>query len=91
MKQRITLQLSAHTVALNIDREYEEYYRQAGVMLNEKFRSYQKRLPKASVEQLWMYVALETAVNLSYDERQTALEPIKEKINKMNEQIKEIL
>lgn len=89
--QHITLQLDAFRVPLDVPREKEEVYRQAATMLNARYKVYQRSMPKASVEQLWMYVALEMAVNLHSDARQKAIEPIVEKINELTKHIQQTI
>lgn len=74
-KQKITLQLDAHTVALDPESDEEPVYRRAAKMLNADYQNYRKRMPQASVEQLWMYVALHVGVNL---------QKVDEKLKEMN-------
>lgn len=90
-KQHITLVLDAHRVPLDIERDSEPIYREAGAMLNRRYQFYQRRMPQASAEQLWVYVALESAVNLQSDARQKNLEPILKKIEDLNLAIEEKL
>lgn len=86
-KQHITLQLDAHAVSLTIPRPLEPAYRRATALLNERYRFYQRKMKKASVEQLWMYVALEMGVNLHNDMRKKNIEPVEQKLNQINQQI----
>ncbi|MBQ9522831.1 MAG: cell division protein ZapA [Paludibacteraceae bacterium] len=90
-KQSISLQLDARKIRLQVSRDKEAYYREAAIMLNERYRDFQKRMPKASVEELWMYVALQIAVNLHADAHSKALKPIEKKISELDQQIFEIL
>lgn len=83
-KQHITLQLDAHRISLNVQADNEHLYRKAAEMINQRFRHYQKLAPNRSAEQLWVYVALDMAVNLSADAHTKRLEPINEKINEIN-------
>ena len=89
--QRITLQLDAHRVSLNVNRPDEPVYRQAAEMLNERFQHYRKRMPQASVEELWMYVALEVGVNLQTDARAKSIAPVMGKVNELNRLIADAL
>lgn len=89
--QHITIQLDANRIPLEVPRDKESFYRDAATMLNARYKVYQRSMPKASVEQLWMYVALETAVNLHADARQKAIQPITDKINKINQLIQQTL
>lgn len=90
-KQHITLQLDAHRVALDVNRKDEEFYRQAATLLNQRYQQYLRMHPKASVEQLWMYVALDVAVNLCTDTREKSLQPVVEKLSEINSQLSELL
>lgn len=90
-KQHITLQLSAHTLTLNVPSEQEQAYREAAVLLNQRYVYYQQHIPKASVEQLWVYVALEMAVNLCTDARDKSIRPIEEKLKNINELLARVL
>lgn len=83
-KQHITLQLDAHHISLNVQADKEHLYRKAAEMINQRFRHYQKLAPNSSAEQLWVYVALDMAVNLSADAHTKRLQPIEEKINEIN-------
>lgn len=88
----INLHLGAHTIALNnVPAEQESFYRNAQVTLNQAYEHFRSTQPKASVEQLWMYVALQAAVNLHSDARAKSLEPIDEKIKELNKLIQEQL
>lgn len=89
--QHITLQLDAHRIALNVKREQEAAYREAGQLLNKRYEFYRQRMPKASTEQLWMYVALESAVNLRMDTRSKDLKPIEDKVKELNQLIQQQL
>lgn len=85
--QRINLKIAAYIVPLDVPRDKEEIYRKAAVILNERYNVYLRQRPNASVEQLWMYVALEMAVNLNADARDKAIQPIEEKINEINNKV----
>lgn len=90
-KQHINLQIAAHNVSLDIPRETEPLYRRAAVTLNERYQYYQRRIVTASAEQLWLYVALELAVNLHSDAREKNLKPILEKLDVLNQLIESCL
>jgi hypothetical protein len=83
-KQHITLQLDAHHISLNVQADKEHLYRKAAEMINERYRHYQKIAPNKSAEQLWVYVALDMAVNLHADAHAHRLQPIDEKIQELN-------
>ena len=83
-KQHITLQLDAHHISLNVQADKEHLYRKAAEMINERYRYYQRIAPTRSAEQIWVYVALDMAVNLQADVHAHRLEPIDEKIQELN-------
>lgn len=89
--RNINLQLDAHRVSMRVPDEQETIYRSAAASLNQLYQRYHSRLPKATVEQLWMYVALDAAVRLESDERRHSLEPIEQKLNELNQLIQENL
>lgn len=89
-KQNINLYLDAHHVHLEVDSEKEEFYRQAAVLLNRRHQHYVKSQPRASAEQVWMYVALDVAVNLCSDAREKSLEPVEKQLSLLNDQIKKL-
>lgn len=89
--QRITLQLDAHRIPINVKREKEPLYRKAAALLNERYKYYLQKTPKASAELLWVYVALEQALNLQNDAREKQIAPMEEKINEMNDKIEQVL
>ena len=84
-KQHITLQLDAHHISLNVVADKEPLYRNAAEQINERYRHYRKLLPSHSAEQIWVYVALEMAVNLQADAPAHRLQPIDEKIQELNQ------
>ncbi len=90
-KQHITLQLDAHHISLNVLADKEALYRNAAEQINERYRHYRKMLPNHSAEQIWVYVALEMAVNLQADAHAHRLQPVDEKIPELNKQIINIL
>ena len=83
-KQHITLQLDAHHISINVIADQEHLYRNAAKILNEKYRHYQRKMQTCSAEQLWVYVALDMAVNLCVEEHAQRLQPIEEKIQEIN-------
>ena len=83
-KQHITLQLDAHHISLNVLADKEALYRNAAEQINERYRHYRKMLPNHSAEQIWVYVALEMAVNLQADAHAHRLQPVDEKIQELN-------
>lgn len=90
-KQRINLQLDAHHLALEVDRDKEEYYRQAAIMLNKRHKYYVEHFSSASAELLWVYVALEVATNLCSDAQKHSIEPVLKELSDMNREIESLL
>ena len=82
--QHITLQLDAHHISLNVQADKEHLYRKAAELINERYRHYQRLAPNRSAEQVWVYVALDMAVNLCADAHAHRLQPIDEKIQELN-------
>ena len=83
-QQHIVLQLDAHSVEFTIDRDKEPYFRSAARLLNERYKRYQRKYRSASVEQLWMYVALDVGVNLENLRQQKLSQPAEQTINQLN-------
>ena len=86
-KQNITLRIDCHEVRLTVDRSQEEIYRKAAVTLNDTYRKYALNYPQLPIEKLWVYTALEVAVNLHSDMRSKDLAPLLKKIEELNEMI----
>ena len=83
-KQHITLQLDSHHISINVLAHQEHLYRDAAKILNEKYRHYQRKMQTSSAEQLWVYVALDMAVNLCAESHAQRLQPIGEKVQELN-------
>ena len=83
-KQHITLQLDSHHISINVLAHQEHLYRDAAKILNEKYRHYQRKMQTSSAEQLWVYVALDMAVNLCSESHAQRLQPIDEKVQELN-------
>jgi hypothetical protein len=83
-KQHITLQLDAHHISINVLAHQEHLYRDAAKILNEKYRHYQRKMQTSSAEQLWVYVALDMAVNLCAESHAQRLQPVDEKVQELN-------
>ncbi len=90
-RQRITLQLGAHTITLQVPRSQEADYRTAAALLNRRYQFYASRVHSASAELLWVYVALEAATNLQSDAREKNLAPVEKKLSEMNELLRQAL
>jgi hypothetical protein len=83
-KQHINLQLDAHQISLNVQADKEHLYRKAAEVINARYKYYQHVAPNKSAEQIWVYVALDMAVNLQADAHAHRLQPIDEKIQELN-------
>ena len=65
----------------------EKYYRDAAAHLNNRFQYYSRGMKSKSAEQIWVYVALEAAVNLQRENAKYDIEPVVERINTINQTI----
>lgn len=92
MNVKVNLNIGPHSITLpNTPIEREQATRAAAKHLNERYLHYQTHYPKASQEQIWLYIALESATLLKMDIRDKALEPIEEKIKELNSRIGDVL
>ena len=82
-KQNISLLLDVHRVSLAVERDKEPVYREAAKRVNEVYAKYSKAFPNLPVEQLWVYTALELAVNFQSDVRDKNLQPVLEKVREI--------
>ena len=87
-KQNITLVLDAHRVSLAVEREQEPMYRDAAKWVNDIYHKYATNYPNLPVEKLWVYTALELAVNFQSDVRDKNLQPVLEKMQELSRLIK---
>lgn len=90
-KQNITLRIDCYNIPLQIELEEEPVWRKAAVILNETYRKYatayqNKQVP---IEKLWIYTALEIAANMQYDVRGKEMQPVLEKLEALNEKIRQ--
>ena len=83
----ITLQLGDHTMRFPVAWNEEKYYRDAAAHLNQRFQYYSSGMKNKSAEQIWVYVALEAAVNLQRENARYDIEPVVERINTINKTI----
>lgn len=90
-KQNIRLQLDAHSISLTIDRDQEPFYREGAKLLNQRYQYFRKVMPQATTEQLWMYVALQLAVNWRSDAHEKDLRPVENQLAALNELVKQRL
>lgn len=90
-KQHITLKIDVHSVSMEVPCEHEQAYREAAQYLNQRYQLYAKRLTKASVEELWMYVALDAAFAWKRMAQAENLKPIEKRTEEMNRLIRQAL
>lgn len=90
-KQNITLQLDAHRIGLAVERDQEPVYRDAAKRVNEAYQRYAKMYPNLPVEKLWVYTALQMAVNFQSDVRDKSLQPVLEKMQELSKLIEKTL
>ena len=83
----ITLQLGDHTMRFPVAWNEEKYYREAAAHLNQRFQYYSSGMKNKSAEQIWVYVALEAAVNLQRENARYDIEPVMDRINSINNTI----
>lgn len=86
-KQNISLLLDAHRIGLSVERDQEPIYRDAAKRVNEVYRKYSRAYPNLPVEKLWVYTALELAVNFQSDVRDKNLQPVLEKMQELTTRI----
>lgn len=83
----IRLQLDTHPVSLRIDAAQEPFYREGAKLLNQRYQYFRKAMPTATTEQLWMYVALQLAVNWRSDAHEKDLQPVEQELAALNQQV----
>lgn len=89
--QHIVLKLDTHNVALNIPASQEALYRDAAILLNERYHYYQRIQPSASIEEIWLYVALEMAVSLHSDIRNKSIAEVDKRATALNKLIDSVV
>lgn len=84
---KITLQIGDHTMQFPVAWNEEKFYRDAAAHLNQRFQYYSSHMKNKSAEQIWVYVALEAAVNLQRENARYDIEPVMQHINTINQTI----
>ena len=87
----ITLQVGDHTMRFPVAWNEEKFYREAAEHLNQRFRYYSSGMKNKSAEQIWVYVALEAAVNLHRENARYDMEPVMDRLDSINQSIIEAL
>ncbi|MCM1035648.1 MAG: cell division protein ZapA [Paludibacter sp.] len=90
-QQRITLHIDCHTIALNVNRKEEPFYRLAAERVNAIYKRYMELYPHFTADKLWAHVALEIAVDLQRDVRDKDLQPVLKKIGELNDKVVQVL
>lgn len=76
----ITLKLGGQILPMTINREDEEFYREAEKLINQRFNYYANTYPKYGNDMYLMMTALEIAVQLKSTEREANLGPLADSI-----------
>ncbi len=87
----ITLQIGDHTMRFPVAWNEEKYYREAAEHLNKRFQYYSSGMKNKSAEQIWVYVALEAAVNLQRENAKYDIQPIMQRLQDINKSITDAL
>jgi len=87
----ITLQIGEHTMRFPVAWNEEKYFREAAAHLNNRFQYYSSGMKNKSAEQIWVYVALEAAVNLLRENAKYDIEPMLQRIENINQSITDAL
>jgi len=88
---KITLQIGDHTMQFPVAWNEEKFYRDAAAHLNKRFQYYSSHMKNKSAEQIWVYVALEAAINLQRENARYDIEPVMGRIDAINKIITEAL
>ncbi len=91
MLVNVNLHIDCYTIALTTNVEDEPIYRKAEKVLNERYGTYMRRFPNKSPQELWIYVALEMAVNFGQDARGKDMQPVLEKIKELSAKLADCL
>lgn len=83
-KQTIYLQIDCVRIRLNVVRDEEHFYREAAALLNQKYKYYRDAFTNLSTAEIWVYTALDVAVQLQKQKENADLKPIAEKIIEIN-------
>lgn len=81
----INLRIDCHEVRLQVPRDEEPIYRKAALILNKTYQKYLNRYPQLPIEKLWVYSALEIAVELQRDVRDKDMAPIVDRLQQLNQ------
>ncbi len=90
-KQAISLIIDCYRIPLMIEREQEPIYRKAAQMLNDAYAKYVRLFPRKAPQEIWVYVALEIAVNLQSDVREKDFRPVMDKVRELSAELARVL
>lgn len=90
--QNISLRIDCYNIPMKVRRDEEEIWRKAAVMLNDTYRRYataymNKNVP---IEKLWIYTALDIAVQVQRDYKGKDMEPVLDKLQQLNSLIEKL-
>jgi cell division protein ZapA len=90
-KLKIHLVIGAYRFPMNIDRTEEEIYRNAEKQVNKYIEDYQKQYPRISGEEILSLVSLRLAIVIFKMEMNQDIEPVIEKIQSLDKELKQLL
>lgn len=86
----INILLNGVRMPLKIRREDEEIYRNAEKIVNKYLEQYRTQFSQRSMEEILTLVAFQVAVVLEKQNRNQDINPLAEKIEELNKELKEL-
>jgi len=91
-KQNIKLHLYDTEMAVRVDRDEEEYYRQAAKLVNERVNTYYSILNGKKTEKEILFAAmLDLTLQYVKEEKRNDTEPFQDILNKLTSEIEQTL
>lgn len=87
----INILLNGMRMPLKIRREDEEIYRNAEKIVNKYLEQYRTQFSQRSMEEILTLVAFQVAVVLAKQNKNQDINPLAEKIEELNKELKELL
>lgn len=87
----IKINIGGTKLPLNIAREDEELYRKAERLLVKNLEDFLRRYQHKSMEEILTYVAYQIAVNALKQDSSEDIEPLAEKIQSLDDELKALL
>ncbi|HHT23740.1 MAG TPA: cell division protein ZapA [Bacteroidales bacterium] len=87
----INILLNGVRMPLKIRREDEEIYRNAEKIVNKYLEQYRTQFSQRSMEEILTLVAFQVAVVLAKQNKNQDINPLAEKIEELNKELKELL